>query len=96
MSRHFWDKKNGYQLNFNYYQTSLEENKNPVDYLDLCVIIKNKQLIIDNCINKNIIIKFLECYFKYAFNQNITGNSELLIMKKELENIDMISLCKMI
>ena len=93
---HFWNKNNAYKLNFDYYQTSLEEDKNAVECLDLCVIIINDKLKFQKKIKTNKVIEFLECNFKYSFNKNIDDNIELIKMKNDLKNIDKILLTKMI
>ena len=85
---HFWNKKKAYRLNFNYYQTSLEEYKKSVDSEYLCVIIVNESLMMSKSIKKSKIIKFIECYF----NENL----ELIQMKNDLKNINEIQLCNLV
>ena len=93
---HFWNKKKAYRLNFNYYQTSLEEYKKSVDSEYLCVIIVNESLMMSKSIKKSKIIKFIECYFKYCFNKDINENLELIQMKNDLKNINEIQLCNLV
>ena len=93
---HIWNKKNAFKLNFNYYQTSNDEGKNPIDYLYLCIIILNESLKVNKCIKKNMVINFIECYFKYSFVKDININLELINMKNELKNIDEIQLCNLV
>ena len=82
-------------MDFNYIQTSLDENKSPVECLDLCVIIIKKSLQ-NKYIEKNKVIKFLEDYTKYSLNKDININEELAKMKNELEHVEYISLSKLI
>ena len=93
---HFWNKKNAFKLNFNYYQTSLEEGKKSIDYLYLCILIINESLKMNKSIDKIKVIKFIESYFKYCFNKDINDNLELIHMKNDLKNINEIQLCNLI
>ena len=80
---HFWHKKQALRIDFDYIQTSLEESKQAIDYLYLNTIIINKDKLDKETIEKDRLMKFIECYFRYAFDKKDFKNN--LEYKKMLE-----------
>ena len=93
----FWDKKSARKIDFDYIQTSLEETKEAINYLNLNTIIINKDKYNEDTISKEILMKFIESYFRYAFGKDdVMNNSEYLQMKNNILDVDNVSLKKII
>lgn len=92
----FWDRKKAKRIDIDYIQTSLEESKQAVPYLYLCSIVVNNDKFNDETVRGERVMKFIECYFKYAFSkENVHKNSEYIQMlneNKHRDNINLLSL----
>lgn len=93
----FWDKKKAKRVNIDYVQTSLEESKQAIDYLYLCVILINDMKLSSETINTEKVMIFIKNYFEYAFKkESINDNEEYVSMLKENKNKNDIKLLSLV
>lgn len=93
----FWDRKYAKRVDIDYIQTSLEDSKQAIDYLYLCTIVINGDDFSDESISGKHVMKFIECYFKYAFDKkDVIENEEYLKMLKENDNRESIKLLSLV
>lgn len=92
----FWKKMSAKKVNFDYIQPPLEESKNSVDHLNLCVRSYKPNESQMSVISTETLLGFLEEFFMHAFD--ISNVNELVEYKKmkydisEKESIDVVSL----
>lgn len=80
-----------------YVQMPLEDGKESVECLYFCAMIANKDIENTKNIPKDTVLKAIECYFKYAFdNANIENNRELLLMQNNNKDKDSIDLLRLL